>query len=54
MASVYAIGGNFPVAATITLNSEENSITVSSIATSEGVTGKMPTGSWTSYVVYEE
>lgn len=53
MASVYAIGGNFLVAATITLNSEENSITVSSIATSEGVTSKMPTGSWTSYVVYE-
>jgi hypothetical protein len=53
-ASTYSIGGNITVNATITLNSGENSITVSSSARANGIAASMPTGSWKSYIVYEE
>ena len=52
-ASVYSIGGNITVAATIVLNSSDNSITVSSSARANGVAASLPTGNWKSYVIYE-
>ena len=53
-ASVYSIGGNLTVNATITFDNAENSITVSSSARANGVAATLPTGSWKTYVIYEE
>lgn len=53
-ASVYSIGGNHTVNASITFDNAENSMTVSSSARANGVAATLPTGSWKSYVVYEE